>query len=52
MNNAKKKRKTAEWERLAILSRKLEIIGNISREGTNIPLQYSSLENPMDGGAW
>ena len=21
-------------------------------EGNGIPLQYSSLENPMDGGAW
>ena len=21
-------------------------------EGTGTPLQYSSLENPMDGGAW
>ena len=23
-----------------------------SREGTGNPLQYSCLENPMDGGAW
>ena len=23
-----------------------------SREGTGTPLQYSCLENPMDGGAW
>ena len=22
------------------------------REGNGTPLQYSSLENPMDGGAW
>ena len=22
------------------------------REGTGNPLQYSCLENPMDGGAW
>ena len=22
------------------------------REGNGIPLQYSCLENPMDGGAW
>ena len=22
------------------------------REGNDTPLQYSSLENPMDGGAW
>ena len=24
----------------------------ISGEGNGIPLQYSCLENPMDGGAW
>ena len=24
----------------------------LSREGNGIPLQYSCLENPMDGGAW
>ena len=23
-----------------------------SREGNGTPFQYSSLENPMDGGAW
>ena len=23
-----------------------------SREGNGTPLQYSCLENPMDGGAW
>ena len=23
-----------------------------TREGTGTPLQYSCLENPMDGGAW
>ena len=27
-------------------------IGNICREGNGTPLQYSCLENPMDGGAW
>ena len=25
---------------------------NESREGNGTPLQYSCLENPMDGGAW
>ena len=24
----------------------------VSREGDGTPLQYSCLENPMDGGAW
>ena len=27
-------------------------LGFHSREGNGIPLQYSCLENPMDGGAW
>ena len=36
------------------------VVGNVflckyierDREGNGIPLQYSCLENPMDGGAW
>ena len=36
MNNAKKQRKTIEWERLEISSRKLEIPRNIScKDGHN-----------------
>ena len=27
-------------------------IGTIVGEGNGTPLQYSCLENPMDGGAW
>ena len=27
-------------------------LGNRCGEGNGIPLQYSCLENPMDGGAW
>ena len=27
-------------------------IAHIYREGNGTPLQYSCLENPMDGGAW
>ena len=27
-------------------------LGRCSREGTGNPLQYSCLENPMDGGVW
>ena len=26
--------------------------GRSPREGNGIPLQYSCLENPLDGGAW
>ena len=28
------------------------IPATLSREGNDTPLQYSCLENPMDGGAW
>ena len=31
---------------------KLQVVGPISGEGSGTPLQYSCLENPMDGGAW
>ena len=27
-------------------------LGQKSREGNGTPLQYSCLENPVDGGAW
>ena len=27
-------------------------LDNTSGEGNGTPLQYSCLENPMDGGAW
>ena len=27
-------------------------LGRFSEEGNRYPLQYSCLENPMDGGAW
>ena len=27
-------------------------LGKSSGEGNGTPLQYSCLENPMDGGAW
>ena len=26
--------------------------GQTKKEGNGTPLQYSCLENPMDGGAW
>ena len=29
-----------------------KLLGSASREGNGTPLQYSCLENPMDGGAW
>ena len=30
----------------------LELFRGVDGEGNGNPLQYSSLENPMDGGAW
>ena len=30
----------------------LEYCSEVNREGNGTPLQYSCLENPMDGGAW
>ena len=30
----------------------LIVISSIYGEGNGTPLQYSCLENPMDGGAW
>ena len=27
-------------------------VGELDGEGNGTPLQYSCLENPMDGGAW
>jgi len=30
----------------------LDSTQHITREGNGTPLQYSCLENPMDGGAW
>ena len=28
------------------------LLGRLSHKGDGTPLQYSCLENPMDGGAW
>ena len=40
---------------MTILRKRREIytrIRVVSGEGSGTPLQYSCLENPMDGGAW
>ena len=31
---------------------KRDLLYTVGREGNGTPLQYSCLENPMDGGAW
>ena len=42
-----------EIKRLLLLGRKVMTnLDSIFREGNGTPLQYSCLENPMDGGAW
>ena len=38
------------WRRVDSLEKTL-LLGKIG-EGNDIPLQFSCLENPMDGGAW
>ena len=47
--HCKKKKKKRHWNLLLEDSEKLE---ESSGEGDDTPLQYSCLENPMDGGAW
>ena len=42
-----------EIKRGFLLGRKVMTnLDSIFREGNGTPLQYSCLENPMDGGAW
>ena len=42
-----------EVKRRLLLGRKVMIsLDSIFGEGNGTPLQYSCLENPMDGGAW
>ena len=55
MNNASKQRKTTEWERLEVSSKKLEYQGNISyKDGhnkgrkTTRPFRYDLNQIPYD----
>ena len=42
-----------EIKRHLLLGRKVKTnLDSIFREGNGTPLQYSCLENPMEGGAW
>ena len=44
---------TVDHELLIVKFRlKLKKVGKTTGEGHGNPLQYSCLENPMDGGAW
>ena len=42
-------RETKNFKRMKCQNTPLELTNG---EGNGIPLQYSCLENPMDGGAW
>ena len=37
---------------LVMVAEYLHVFNTTDGEGNGIPLQYSCLENPMDGGAW
>ena len=47
-----KKRKTRKSGRGATCSWNCSFLHFQTGEGNGTPLQYSCLENPMDGGAW
>ena len=41
------------WQAIQSMGRKeLDTTERLIGEGSGTPLQYSCLENPMDGGAW
>ena len=45
-------RQACEAGLVLLLSAKDRQFGDSQGEGNGTPLQYSCLENPMDGGAW
>ena len=47
VNNKSNCKKTYKESRICVFSKE-----SIRSEGNGTPLQYSFLENPMDGGAW
>ena len=56
-NNEKSEREIKESIPFAIATKRIKYLGiNLPKEtngeGNGTPLQYSCLENPMDGGAW
>ena len=40
------------WIYTRVIRGELHVSRDTSREGNGTPLQYSCLENPVDGGAW
>ena len=56
-NNEKTEREILETIPFTIAMKRIKYLGinqpkETKREGKGNPLQYSCLENPMDGGAW
>ena len=41
-----------EPQRPLLSNGKMRLVTSRAGEGNDTPLQYSCLENPMDGGAW
>ena len=41
-----------QWKAEEHVSNYFATLGNVGGEGIGTPLQYSCLENPMEGGAW
>ena len=44
--------KERQWQKNAQTTAQLHSSHTLAGEGNGTPLQYSCLENPMDGGAW
>ena len=41
-----------QWFKIGLPMQGTQICSLVWEEGNGNPLQYSCLENPMDGGAW
>ena len=53
INNEKSEREIRETIPFTTATKRIKYLGiNLPREANGTPLQYSCLENPMDGGAW
>ena len=50
--NILEKGKTIEIAKISVIARSLRQEREEGKEGNGTPLQYSCLENPIDGGDW
>ena len=48
----KDRRKMEEYDVIIEHHQSIGVVSSVKGEGNGNPLQYSCLENPMDGGAW